>query len=175
MHELDEILVQATANIAAEYFQLPIFGGPPVFRERVHCYELYHQMRCLWPADSAYRLGGEVDKQGHFALEQLGARGEKPDLLVHLPGDMNRNYAIIEVKHTLALQRGVRKDLKTLTLFRNHLRYQRAIYLVFGNEAADDTVRRVEQCYAKFQERAEIELWTHTHVGQPARVAHQIN
>jgi hypothetical protein len=59
------ILHEATARIAPEYFLLPVYGGPSVYRERVYCYELYHQIRLLWPGDCPYRLNGEVDKRAH--------------------------------------------------------------------------------------------------------------
>ena len=45
MDELTQILEQATAAIASEYFRLPVWNADPVYRERVYCYELYHQMR----------------------------------------------------------------------------------------------------------------------------------
>lgn len=46
METFVKILRKATANIPPEYFQLPIAGREdPIYRERVYCYELYHQMR----------------------------------------------------------------------------------------------------------------------------------
>lgn len=51
MEEFTQILRQATAAIAPEYFHFPIDGGDPIFRERVYCYELYHQLRERWPED----------------------------------------------------------------------------------------------------------------------------
>lgn len=64
MEQLDEILNHRTAAIDGEYFLLPIHGADPVHRERVYCYELYHQMRLRWPA-THYRLNGEIDKGDH--------------------------------------------------------------------------------------------------------------
>jgi hypothetical protein len=52
MEQFTQILQDATAAIGDEYFLLPIEGADPVNRERVYCYELYHQMRLLWPKDS---------------------------------------------------------------------------------------------------------------------------
>src|ERR1700685_2056549 len=65
MEQFTQILRDTTAAIPPEYFLLPIHGGDPVYRERVYCYEFYHQMRRLWPADSLDRLNGEVDKRSH--------------------------------------------------------------------------------------------------------------
>lgn len=90
MDQLNQILEDATAAITAPYFQLPIFGGPPVWRERVYCYELYHQMRIRWPEDSPLILTGEVDKRAHPIFRELQARQVIPDLLVHSPGLMTK-------------------------------------------------------------------------------------
>ena len=39
-------LREAGKRMDAHYFQLPVAGSEePVFRERVYCYELYHQLR----------------------------------------------------------------------------------------------------------------------------------
>lgn len=95
MENLDQILRDATVKIDRQYFLLPIHGAASIYRERVYCYELYHQMRLLWPRDSEWFLNGEIDKQGYpqyppnFRL--------KPDLLVHVPGQA-QNFAAIEVK-----------------------------------------------------------------------------
>jgi len=43
--ELTHVLQEATADITADNFYLNLDGGDPVYRERVYCYELYHQMR----------------------------------------------------------------------------------------------------------------------------------
>ena len=99
MENLDRILQDATAAVEDNYFRLHIDGADaPIYRERVYCYELYHQMRRRWPDDGPFRLNGEVDKAAHPVLSRLDASYAKPDLLVHGPGDMGRNHAIIEVK-----------------------------------------------------------------------------
>ena len=111
MEQLTQILLEATAAIAPEYFLLPIHGGDPVYRERVYCYELYHQMRRLWPQDCPYRLNGEVDKRAHPYFEVGGQ--PKPDLLVHQPGT-GENHAVVEVKSSGAVARNIEKDLERL-------------------------------------------------------------
>ena len=62
-----QLLRAATSAIAAEYFLLPVAvppGGVPRsdFRERVYAYELYHQLRCRWPAhwSGMHFLMGEI-------------------------------------------------------------------------------------------------------------------
>jgi hypothetical protein len=102
VEELSRIISDATRLIEPAYFRLNIAGGDPVYRERVYCYELYHQMRVHWSADTPYYLNGEVDKTGHSLLTELGVGRRKPDLLVHRPGDMIGNHAVIEVKRRMA-------------------------------------------------------------------------
>jgi len=164
MEQLTQILHDATAAIAAEYFLLPIHGAGPVYRERVYCYELYHQMRLRWPDDSVYRLNGEVDKMDHPYFQDGGE--PKPDLLVHEPGHGN-NYAIIEVKICHAAADGIRKDLRTLSRFRNEMGYPRAIYLMYGGGPAG-ILARVQECAVSVPQLAPIELWLHAAPAVPA-------
>jgi hypothetical protein len=129
----------ATQSIQAGYMLLPIAGQVlPVYRERVYCYELYHQLRLNWGAYRGYSLGGEVDKTHHPLFQDPEIRNAKPDLLVHRPGDMGGNLIIIEVKPVTAKKSGIRKDLRTLTAFRHPEKgkYHSAIYLVYGGNSS---------------------------------------
>lgn len=173
MLNLTEILKSATRSIEEKYFRLPIERGTPEYKERVYCYELYHQMRCqmhlFLPSDRTYTLNAEVDKRAHPTLSTQGVSGI-PDLLIHTPGDNSGNYAIIEVKSPKALNRlgELRRDLKKLTTFVNKAEYKRAIYLVFGKETAP-LIDQIERAAAELPDLAEIELWAHDCAGCPAR------
>lgn len=62
-------LMKAIENMDVHYFQLPITGKEePIYRERVYCYELYHQLRCMLGDCFPYKLNGEVDKSGHLLI-----------------------------------------------------------------------------------------------------------
>lgn len=159
MQEFDAILQKATAAIAPVYFALPIHGSDPVYRERVYCYELYHQMRALWPPGCPFLLNGEVDKQKHPYFGD-GAY-PKPDLLVHVPGHGD-NYAAMEVKSNNPRKEDVLKDVNTLCSFRD-LGYVRAPYLMYGIQA-ENARERVLGCGAAPQQLAAIELWVHPEV-----------
>lgn len=161
MQELTDILRESTGAIGTPYFLLPIDGGDSVFRERVYCYELYHQMRCRWPRETPYILNGEVDKVRHPVLTPLGLTGQKPDLLVHQPGDMEGNHAIIEVKPGLPQYRHLKKDLETLNRFRARARYQRAIYLFYGHFDEHRLANLLRRAAFEIAERRPIEIWTH--------------
>jgi hypothetical protein len=168
LQELSQLLKDATAAIEPGYFRLNIDGGDPVYRERVYCYELYHQMRLRWPAGCPFLLNGEIDKAAHPILMRLGADYAKPDLLIHQPGTMAANHAIVEVKSTGAPNRGINKDIKTLSLFRQDVGYLRAIYLIYGDRINNALIDRVQRVAKLTQRLAEIELWLHAAPNQPA-------
>lgn len=168
MDELTGIFVRATQGVKEIYFRLPIDGGTPKYRERVYCYELYHQMRCLWPEDTDFVLNGEVYKGGHPLLKRLELSRFSPDLLVHKPGSMQGNFAIIEVKRQSPDERGVKKDLDSLSRFVTRGQYKRAIYLIFG-DGAESALQRVRELAGENDTLQSIELWIHDQPGSPAR------
>jgi len=161
MEELSSILRKATEAIEADYFHLHIDGGAPVYRERVYSYELYHQMRARWPIECLFRLNGEVDKRAHPILRQRGVGALQPDLLVHGPGSMNRNHAIIEIKSSDAGTGGIRKDLTTLATFMNSVNYERAIYLIYGSEINQALLARIVRISQNVDRLPRIEVWLH--------------
>ena len=162
MDEFTDILVQATANVDQEYFLLNVHGADPVYRERVYCYELYHQMRCLWPQDCPYYLNGEVDKQRHPYFEENGS--PKPDFLVHVPGT-DANYAVVEVKARDPAAADMRKDVQTLLRF-CELGYESAVYLMYGNNPAE--MRKRVAAAVEAATLGAFELWIHPLPGEPA-------
>tara|TARA_B100000315_G_C14510707_1_gene556806 strand:- start:682 stop:1227 length:546 start_codon:yes stop_codon:yes gene_type:complete len=174
MKELTEILRSATKNVGEKYFQIPISGSEDLlYRERVYCYELYHQMRSVWPIISKFTLGGEIDKSSHPLIRGSFLDRRKPDFLVHMPGDMGNNYAVIEVKPINAQDDGINKDLKTLTAFYRHAGYERAIYLIYGRGNIDKIVSGLNEIACeddgKNSDISLIELWWHEMVGHSAK------
>jgi len=162
MEQLDSILQQGAAAIGMEYFLLPTHGGYSIHRERVYCYELYHQRRLCWPRPEScpYRLNGEIDKIGRPYFRNERSK-PKPDLLVHVPG-AGDNYAVIEVKSSRARAREIRKDLRTLCRFAD-LGYRRRIYLVYG---AVGVLDRIKACADNAA--VPIEVWFHPEAGAPS-------
>ncbi len=158
--QVDKLIRSATERIDAPYFQLPIAGKEdPIYRERVYCYELYHQLRLLWPRDSKYALSGEVDKSGHPLIRNNGLDKRKPDLLIHVPGNMENNLLVLEVKPVTGDPEGIKKDLKTLTAFRRYGRYERAIFLIYGSdEVAFNEVGTKANSYAEDDRGVSIDL-----------------
>lgn len=148
MKELDQLLADATSTVDQTYYKLPIDGGEPVYRERVYCYELYHQMRVRWPMHTPFVVDGEVDKRAHPILRRRGMEFAVPDFLIHVPGDMKLNHTVVEVKSERASTAGVEQDLKKLAAFRHIVGYQRGIYLFFGSnppfQLVTDMAMRIE-------------------------------
>ena len=163
MVRFTEILQRATVAVPAEYFLLPLHGGDPVYRERVYCYELYHQLRHLWPADTPYRLNGEVDKRNHPYF--LDGNAPKPDFLVHRPGT-GINYAVVEVKTCQAMAPGIIKDVETLTRFVNDFGYERGIYLLYGGQV-EAVLQSAANIAAEIPHSERVEIWIHTTPGTP--------
>jgi len=165
----------STQNIQHAYMFLPVAGSVlPVYRERVYCYELYHQLRLNWGDYGGYSLGGEVDKTHHPLMRGLDIDNTKPDLLVHRPGDMSGNLIVIEVKAVTAKKTGIRKDLRTLTAFLRCGEYHHAIYLVYGDnpQAFNTFVQKARMLQEEDTERRinlnAITLYWHRLPGHPA-------
>lgn len=130
---LVESLIKAAKRVEVHYFQLPVAEGDEfIYRERVYCYELYHQLRCILGDLLPYKLNGEVDKSGHLIIRNA----KKPDFIIHQPGNMEHNLAVIEVKPVTVKDRleKLREDLETLKCFLSEeAKYYRAIMLIYGN------------------------------------------
>jgi len=130
-----KLLSDATARISLHYFQLPVAGKEdPVYRERVYCYELYHQLRTSLEGERAlagYMLSGEIDKGGHPIIRRCA-----PDFVFHVPGGMD-NLVVVEVKPVNASPEGIQKDVKTLRDFISEpIGYKFAVELVYGDDEA---------------------------------------
>lgn len=164
-----ELLIAATAKIPPHYFYLPVAGQEDtIYRERVYCYELYHQLRKLLDVDrelARYTLSGEIDKRAHPIIERLCA----PDFVFHVPGEMD-NLAIIEVKAVIANQGEIGTDFEKLNYFVSAgVGYRTGIHLVYGDD--DRAFERVKDLYRKAN-HPRLQLIWHRGPGEPAhRVA----
>jgi hypothetical protein len=136
LETFNKYLEKATEAITESYFELPVDGSPdPIYRERVYCYELYHQLRLQIPGDCPYSLGGEVDKTAHPKIKNMkGIANTTPDLLFHKPGSMAGNLVIIEVKPCTRSKRAFKDDLNKLSLYLKKARYKQGILLVYGED-----------------------------------------
>jgi len=163
-----KILQNATEAIQQQYFMAEMAGGRSAYRERVYCYELYHQLRAIWPKHTCCVLNGELDKRSHPILQTIGISSVKPDLLVHKQGSMHHNYCAVEVKCEGAKNIDIHKDLNTLYLLYKRAAYRRVVYLLFGYDLAS-TLSRVRNIARAWPEPLDIELWIHAEPGAPAQ------
>src|SRR5882724_4375101 len=113
-------LVKASCLVDDVYMRLPVAGTDPQYRERVYCYELYHQWRCQWATRFPYTLSGETDKRKHVHVRGKHLDDIKPDFLVHEPGNMDpgSNLLAVEVKAANAKPANIVNDLQKLTALR---------------------------------------------------------
>ena len=128
--------MKAIKKINTHYTQLSVVGSDkPIYRERVYCYELYHQLRCILGDAFPYKLDGELDKRSHLCYPD----GEKPDFVIHVPGKMEQNLVVIEVKPVTVKDKikELRKDFDKLKMFISNDNYYRAIMLIYGNVNGD--------------------------------------
>lgn len=144
-----DLLLATCGAVSDRWFLMPIDreDHDGVYRERVYCYELYHQLR-VRTEDSvvagapAYVLSGEIDKAGLNAVIAGGTH--KPDLVWHVPGT-RLNAVVAEVKTTYRWDSdGIVKDLQTLAAFltAGDRAYKRGVLLMFGPVADEDLIAR---------------------------------
>src|SRR6185312_6688767 len=164
------VLLSACADVSDRYYQLPQAQGDRVYRERVYCYELYHQMRCQW-GELPYSLGGEVDKAGHPVFRDGPYGHSKPDFLVHIPGDMGGNLAVVEVKASTASLDALRADVRKLAWFCGEpARYYCGVLLVYGADGSLDDSWPELQVSIEGAGVERFALVRHAEVGAPACV-----
>lgn len=169
-------LLCASSLVGQEFIQLPVAGAEePEYRERVYCYELYHQWRSHWPQGFPFSLSGEIDKSGHPLIRNK----TKPDFLVHIPGQMT-NLLIVEVKPKNAIRSEMAEDLVKLTHFRRDLKdrdnnpanYYGAFFWLYGlpiEEWPKLNSQIKEASKGKDVDYSLIKCFVHEHVGVKAK------
>jgi hypothetical protein len=167
-------LLASTAAVPASYFHVAVAETEtPTYRERVYCYELYHQMRMAWPRDwalSDYTISGELHKANHPKIrEHPLLKDAEPDLLIHRPGAMD-NLVAVEVKRVDAKSRRFMSDVETVGAFVQVADYVFGVCLVFG---AGDLDRFRRYAFDVLQGlapdvRSRVLLIHHSAPGEPA-------
>lgn len=133
MYDYISLITKALENIDASYFNLPTtYRQAGIPRERIFCYELYHQMRLVRQVmgdTSPMVIHGEIDKAGHEDFDKK--HRANPDFVIHRPGYFENNRVVIEVKGKL-IKSGVLKDFETLLNFTEHYQYELGVFIIFG-------------------------------------------
>ena len=164
VHRFLALLAEATARIHPHYFQLPTAGAEEaIYRERVYCYELYHQLRVLLDREkhlARYALSGEIDKRGHHIIRPC-----IPDFVLHVPGQMD-NLVVIEVKPVSGEPKGIQKDVSSLAHFVSPLvRYQLGVELVYGDD--EKLFSNFEREFRQLRDQR-LQLFWHRRCGERA-------
>jgi hypothetical protein len=127
-----DLVKLALSQMDASYYRLlTTYNQAGIVRERIFCYELYHQIRsCMRPDHDILSLHGEIDKGGHadFAVDDQF----NPDFVFHVPGTHEFNTLVIEVKGNLH-KKGILKDFTTLLTFTSKYQYKAGIFILFGH------------------------------------------
>ena len=129
-----DLIRQAIHKVEQKYFRLEVtYGNNFIVRERVFCYELYHQMRILLEGRTDLTLNGEPDKRFHDEIHKPD--WANPDFILHKPGSWFYNTVVCEVKGTLNPKdpRGVIKDLKTLLVYVEQYQYKSGVFIIYNH------------------------------------------
>ncbi|MDF1539400.1 MAG: hypothetical protein P1Q69_10920 [Candidatus Thorarchaeota archaeon] len=119
-------------NIGNLCFEIVIANSSKVaFRERVYCYELYHQLRNTLNAFPLF-IYGEPDKGSHPDFKAIGRKS--PDFIIHEPGNHGSNLAVLEVKSHLSSTKRFNKDIDTVCKFvrDDKIDYKWGLLLIVG-------------------------------------------
>ena len=145
------LILDALDTIMPEYYHLETTYDPSgIVRERVFCYELYYCIRKLQEERglTLLSLNGEIDKRGHLDFEKNDRKN--PDFVFHIPGQMEGNTVIIEVKGSIADLKGIKKDLKTLVTFIRKYQYKEG-YLIIYNHGFGEIVKQLQAAFENFR------------------------
>ncbi|MGV0985499.1 MAG: hypothetical protein ACOYB2_13185 [Limnohabitans sp.] len=174
MNDFHKILQSATSCIDGHYFETNVLDKKnqsiKIYRERIYCYELYHQLRKKWPNNKTLILHGEFDKSGSQFFAGLSVNGAKPDFLIHTPGSTNTNLLAMEVKPITAQNHKIKSDLEKLTGMLTEAYFSHALFLIFGNgskKKADQILSRK----LEWQFDSKIEIWAHENAKEAATQA----
>lgn len=124
---------KALSKVESSYFKMVMtYSNEEINRERVFCYELYHQMRTLsekkLPSGELLSLHAEVDKSGNPLFNR-----QNPDFIFHKPGTNEHNELVCEVKGTIDDGSGITKDFKNiLTLIINN-GYKNGLFILYNH------------------------------------------
>lgn len=173
MNNFCEILKTATSKIDKSYFKTKIIdeksGAKYVYRERIYCYELYHQIRKTWPVTNELELHGEYDKSGSSLFGGENLKNIKPDFLIHKAGDTDSNFIAIEVKPVTARKAAIISDLNKLSSLKLNAKYRFVMYLIYG-ENSTIKAKAIHKLIAELRIKEDINIWAHNNPGVEAEL-----
>jgi len=141
-------LYNSLISIEPRYFTLTR-EGKYILRERVYCYELYHQLRCnLGNWEMPFVLQAEIDKSGQEEFCRIfNQRPPNPDFVFHGPGFGENNFVIMEVKSSSTFSKnGAQNDMNKIEKFTKEFGYRHGVFLIFGSinsKGSERDIRRL--------------------------------
>jgi len=124
-----EIIESALNKVESRYHDVITTYSTNVIRERVFCYELYHQIRMIMGDEPELSLCGEIDKRGHRDFRRVDQKN--PDFILHSAGSHSNNEIVIEVKGVL-VKKQIKKDFQTISIFIRDYNYRNGIFILYN-------------------------------------------
>jgi len=125
-----DLIKTALSQIGSDYFKVKTtYKKSGIVRERVFCYEFYHQIRKIM-TDSDLKLNSEIDKRGHPDFAPGGWKN--PDFVIHTPGTNENNTFIIEVKGKLEPKK-IGEDIKKIITFIEEYQYTAGVFVLYNH------------------------------------------
>ena len=167
MTSFEKALIYATEKIEEKYFLTKIIrmngDEKSVYRERIYCYELYHQIKVVCK-DVHMDIFAEYDKSGSSFYAGTSLQRVKPDFLLHLPGNTENNHIAMEVKSSAARRSDLQKDIEKLIKLTDDHRFEFGVYLIYGKDA----IIKGDIASEYINNRPKIKIFIHNEVGVKA-------
>jgi hypothetical protein len=144
-----DLIKTALSQVKSDYFKLPTtYKSSGIVRERVFCYELYHQMRSTM---TNLIINGEIDKRGHIDFVKKDQKN--PDFVYHIPGSHEGNTLVIEVKGRLNRLDYIGKDFNTITNFIEEYGYKAGVFVLY-NHSLEELMQSAGQFLRNYRSRS---------------------
>jgi len=137
-NKLIEGLLQSLASIEKDFVyieQKHYYRKKSSWLERFFHFEFYHQLRLKFSDNlKNYVIQAEVEKASHNS----GIGNLQPDLIFHIPGDIDRSSQLIHIEVKPAKSNNYKhleeiiNDLDKLSKFKAKLHYDISVLVLFG-------------------------------------------
>jgi hypothetical protein len=163
-----DLIRQGLTQVGASYYRLRTTYRPTgIVRERIFCYELYHQIRSLMGEYELLSLHGEIDKRGHRDFRREHRRN--PDFVFHLPETHAGNMLVVEVKGQLGQDNwAIIKDFETLLAFTSRYQYKAGLFLIY-NHTLSELKAKLGTAVQPLADRIgaeKVRIWCSKHAGE---------
>ena len=144
-----DLIKTALLQVEPVYFKLITNYKPSgIVRERVFCYELYHQIRKRMTGLDL-TINGEIDKRGHPDFVPGGSKN--PDFVFHKPGSNEDNTLVIEVKGKLKSD-AIENDFNKIITFIEEYNYKAGVFVLY-NYSLERLKQRAGQVLRNYNNR----------------------